>query len=76
MAWYFATEIVQVRVADLANSPAMRGEPRLDLKNFEPQISYPRINQRFLRFLATSPAHGDAIGIRITGSDDCPRVSI
>jgi len=76
MAWCCATKIVPVRVADLANNPAMRSDPRLDLNNFEPQISYPRINWKFLRFLATSPAHGDAIGIRVNGSDDCPRVSI
>ncbi len=48
MACGFATESVQVRVADLANSPAIRCDPRLDLNNFEPQISYPRINHQFL----------------------------
>lgn len=51
MACCFAAEIVQGRVADLANSPAMRRDPRLDMNNFEPQINYLRINQRFLRFL-------------------------
>jgi len=50
MAWCLATEIVQVRVADLANSPAMRCDPRLDLNNFAPQISYPRINHQFPNF--------------------------
>ena len=47
----FATEIVQVRVADLANSPAIRCDPRLALNNFEPQINYPRINQSFLKLI-------------------------
>ncbi len=46
MAWCIASETVQVRVADLANSPAIGRDPRLDLNHFELQISYPRIIQR------------------------------
>jgi len=55
MAGCLASEIVQVRVADLTNSPAMRCDPRLDLKYFEPQINYPRINHQFLSKFGRDP---------------------
>ena len=69
MAWCLATEIVQVRVADLANSPAMRCDPRLDLNNFELQISYPRINHQF-----PNPLPGDENGY--LADPDCAAASI
>ncbi len=61
MACCLAIEIVQVRVADLENSPAMRGDPRLDLNNFEPQISYPRINHQFLKVMPLDAANSGTV---------------
>jgi hypothetical protein len=43
-----ATEISQLSVANLANRPAINGDPRLDLKYFSLQSCCPRIDQRFL----------------------------
>ena len=67
MAWCFAAEMVQVRVAELANSPAIGCHARLDLKNFIPKISYPRITQRLpkARYACSNNDDGDGAIIQL-----------
>ncbi len=48
MNWLLMAKIFQLCVANLGNSRAISGDLRLDLKNFFPPLTQPRINQRLL----------------------------
>ena len=53
MEHHLAAQIVHLGVADLANSPAIPCDPRLDLNDLSQQFESPGINQRFLNNIPT-----------------------
>jgi hypothetical protein len=68
MAWRPVAETAHLRVANLANSPAIGCDSRLDMVNFIPQSAYPRINQRFLKLFCVDDLPGPQANGTIPGS--------
>ena len=56
---HFAPKRTQAGVADLANSPASDGDPRLGLNSFEHKLHALCIHQRFLKSIENPRSSAD-----------------